>query len=243
MSASPLKQSALWTRARASFARAVGAIGAPAAIAALTLTPKLRRTIAGWLLRLEHVVRRLLLVEATELKRITPSPRGEGAGGGVNLQLLRSRAALACANSSASSITPPPNPLSSRRGGTPRFSFAIARDPRAVPKAHAPRIRALFSDGATPQPQTHHTPTEQGSSAQRLARRFEALRAVLDDPIPHARRLARVLTRAVRRFPEIVHRFALALSRTNAFDRDDHRLSIDAMSCALDAAYAFENSS
>ena len=70
LTAEPLIAEPLWIRARAMFARAVAAIGAPAAIAAITLIGKtLRRDIVAWLCPLEHVVRKLLLAEAAELHR------------------------------------------------------------------------------------------------------------------------------------------------------------------------------
>ncbi len=212
MSAPSLTQTALWSRARASFARAGEAIGAPAAIAASeSLTPTLRRAITGWVCRLEHVVRRLLFVEAAVL---SPSPRG-----GAKLQRLQVRAANAIA--APARVATPPNP-------------------HAVPEANAPRIRALWG-GAHPSapPRAPHAPS-QTPAALRLARRFEALRRVLEDPIPHAQRLARVLARALRRFPDIARRCALAPSRTARYDRADPRLSIDAMAAALGAADAYE---
>ena len=229
MSAPSLTQTALWSRARASFARAVEAIGAPAAIAAIeSLTPTLRRAITGWVCRLEHVVRRLLFVEAAVL---SPSPRG-----GAKLQRLQVRAANAIA--APARVATPPNPHAAFRSA--RFSFALPRDPHAVPEANAPRIRALWG-GAHPSapPRAPHAPS-QTPAALRLARRFEARPRVLEDPIPHAQRLARVLARALRRFPDIARRCALAPSRTASYDRADHRLSIDAMAAALGAADAYE---
>jgi hypothetical protein len=60
----------LWQRTRASFSRAIDAIGTPAMIVAIaTLTRDLRRAIVGRLFRLEHIVRKLLLAEAAELNR------------------------------------------------------------------------------------------------------------------------------------------------------------------------------
>lgn len=71
MTTSSLIAEPLWQRTRASFARAIEAIGAPATIAALTLlTRSLCRVITGRILRLEHLVRKLLLAEATELHRV-----------------------------------------------------------------------------------------------------------------------------------------------------------------------------
>jgi hypothetical protein len=246
MSALPLSQPALWTRARASFARAVDAIGAPAAIAAITLlTHAMRRTIAGYVLRLEHVVRRVLLAEAAQIQRAQASRR-ELAVAAI-LDRRRPRRHSVC------NVAPSVRIEAAGEGARGpvafnavqcRFSFALPRDPRAVPEAHAPRIRALWGNApqATPRRIQRAVVAEEHASL-RLARRLEALRRVLDDPIPHARRLARLLTRAVRRFPEIAHCFAVATSRTNDYDRADDRLSVDAMACAIGAADAFANSS
>ena len=49
-------------------------------------------------------------------------------------------------------------------------------------------------------------------------------------------RLARLLARAVRRFPEVMMRFALAPSHTGWFDPVDPRLGIDVMAPAFAAA-------
>jgi hypothetical protein len=244
MSAS-LSQPALWTRARASFVRAVDAIGAPAAIAAIdALTHTLRRTIAGCVLRLEHVVRKLLLAEAAALKSSpawTASPPARiGAALERRSAALRAACAAGAARSNASKLDP------SRPETWPaRFSFALPRDPLAVPEARAPHVRALWGATPTPPPSPARPKprSEEDTSALRLARRFEALRRVLENPIPHAERLARVLTRVVRRFPEIARRFFAAPARTNDFDREDHRLGLDAMTAAFHAPEAFADSS
>jgi hypothetical protein len=77
----------------------------------------------------------------------------------------------------------------------------------------------------------------------RLARRFEALRRVLEDPRPHAERLARLLARAVRRFPEVVRRCVLAPAKTGDYDPADSRLAVEAVARAFNAPGAFEDSS
>ncbi|WP_395645385.1 hypothetical protein [Terricaulis sp.] len=65
----PLAADPLWARVRAAFARAVAAIGAPAAIAALGLLSRaFRRSIANRIALLEHIVRKLLLAEAGRLE-------------------------------------------------------------------------------------------------------------------------------------------------------------------------------
>jgi hypothetical protein len=64
----PATQAALWKRARAMFARATNEIGEPSAIAAkAALSSRTRFIIAGWLARLESVVRKLLLALAAGL--------------------------------------------------------------------------------------------------------------------------------------------------------------------------------
>jgi hypothetical protein len=273
----------LWTRVRATFARAAAAIGAPAAIALLTsLRADLRRQIIAWLCPLEHVVRKLLLAEAAELHRAecaratravrieyirsrgtaqhwqTPRPsshreegREEGRTTGRAVESTR-------APSRPLPLPPPPGAGDARslaqlssydlqRPETWRaqFSFALPRDPHLVPNAHAPRIRALWGDPPATRPARERTPrpvTEEDAPF-RLARRFEALRRVLENPRPHAERLARLMARAVRRFPEIVRRYLFAPARTNDYDPADARLGIDAMGCAFTAPEAFPDSS
>jgi hypothetical protein len=115
-----------------------------------------------------------------------------------------------------------------------------------VPNARAPRIRALW--GPTPPAPRPRTPNPRSKltdehAAFRLARRFEALRRVLETPAPHARRLARLMTRAVRRFPEIAIRFATTPARAAGYDPADHRLGIDATGRAIDASAVFRDTS
>jgi hypothetical protein len=251
--AAPATTDPLWTRVRAMFARAVAVIGQPAAIAALTLlSERLRREIVSWLAPLEHIVRKLLLAEAAALKREhamawrqrppvrTASLQARnGAGFKERCEPEGSRS-----NPHASRHLDPAHPET----WSATFSLAPPRDPLAVPNARAPRIRALW--GETPSeasPTSNATPrTRDGgeeNTALRLARRFEALRRVLENPQPHAQRLARLLARAVRRFPEIARRYWSAPARTGDYDKEDPRLSVDAMGAAFDAPYAFEDSS
>ncbi len=76
----------------------------------------------------------------------------------------------------------------------------------------------------------------------RLALRFEAVRRVLQDPAPHAHRLAQLLRRLSRRFPEIVQRYALAPC---APDRDeaDPRLRVDLFTQVLGQKLSFGDTS
>ncbi|WP_395645386.1 hypothetical protein [Terricaulis sp.] len=126
-----------------------------------------------------------------------------------------------------------------------RFALAPPRDPRAVPDANAPRIRALWDTTPTTtqtQPSAQRAPRAE-SDAFRLARRLEALRRVLDDPQPHAVRLAHLLMRLRRRYPEAALRFAMAPARTSAFDCDDRGLGVEAIAIAFTGANAFSDSS
>lgn len=235
LAAAPLSIAPLWARVRAAFARAVAAIGAPAAIVALGLLPHaLRRTIANRIALLEHIVRKLLLAEAGRLEAHPSSFRTRASAirnpGASGRRLAVARAAK----------------LDLARSETwpARFALAPPRDPRAVPEANAPRIRALW--GATPNTQTQPSPPRaprDESSAFRLARRLEALRRVLDDPRPHAARLARVLMRLRRRYPEAALRFAMATARTSTFGGDDPGLGVEAMATGFTGASAFSDSS
>jgi hypothetical protein len=247
----------LWQRARAALARAFAALGGSAAIALINaLTPALRRRIVAWLCPLENVVRKLLLAEAGEITRNEREQRERGpraisiALRGIALHgtprkgsaaLLRRTASKAegAAGAARSSLD-----LSNPETWPARFSLAPPRDPRAVPEASAPRIRSLWGPLPLPPPPP---PPRRAASAEsaafRLARRFEALRRVLEDPLPHARRLARLLQRLERRFPEVIARYALAPARVGDFDAADPRLSTDAYGAGFNGARALADTS
>jgi hypothetical protein len=263
----------LWRRARAMFARAVAAMGRAADIAVLAHLPRdLRRRIVAWLAPLEHIVRKLLLAEAAALRsapswtaslqartcaaiavrgaagaarsNLQPPAPGRSAGPLARNSVQNRSAALraACAAGAARSNLDPSKPES----WPARFSLSLPRDPITVPDSRAPRIRALWGDAAPmlPHPSSRGPCTrEECDSALALARRFEALRRVLENPLPHAQRLARALMRAMRRFPEIVTRYLHAPARTGDFDSADPRLSIDAIAIAFGAPLSFSDSS
>ena len=123
-----------------------------------------------------------------------------------------------------------------------RFALALPRDPRTVPDACAPHIRALWgqSTAAAPPCDARGRPYARSTPLQ-LARRFEALRRVLIDPTSHARRLAVLLRRLVRRFPEAPRRFVLSSARSNHFDREDPRLGVDCAAASLDGLPSFNS--
>jgi hypothetical protein len=264
----PLIAEPLWIRARAMFARAVAAIGAPAAIAAITLIGKtLRRDIVAWLCPLEHVVRKLLLAEAAELHRaelarIARAPRIERIPlRGMAQHFLdrrrprRHAPVLAGEDAGGPRSARSKIDLSHPETWRAQFSFALPRNPHFVPNSRAPRVLDPWGEYPPPKKSDTHAPNAAPEFATtsktrvchsfsedspfRLARRFEALRRVLDDPLPHARRLARVLAREVRRFRQVVQRYVMAPCRSNDYDRDDPRLGIDAMGAAFDAPQAF----
>jgi hypothetical protein len=246
--AEPLPTEPLWTRARAMFARAVAAIGAAAAIAAIgALSKSLRRDIVAWLCPLEHVVRKLVLAEAAELHRAGAERARRrlkiehiplrGMALHVGKWSARPPAAQSTKVAAVSVNAPPEASRSNVDKADPEtwrapFSFALPRDPR-LPNARAPRIRALW--GPTPPPPPPRTPRiiRPEDAPFRLARRFEALRRVLEDPRPHAERLARLLAREIPRSRQLVLRYVFAPCRSNAFDPHDPRLGIDAMGAAF----------
>lgn len=198
---SHIELSPLWTRARAMFARATAAFGAPDALAAgVLLSRHWRREVGAWLALIEHVVRKLLFAEAARLSD------DETTGS------LQARSAAPAAKG---------GPRRPRAIARVAFALALPRDPRAVPEAHAPRVRSFD----TPPPAECAPAAPQRRAPDlRIARRLEALRRALEHPLAQARRLKRLLARAVRRFPEIMVRFALSAPR--AFSRDVHDPSL-----------------
>jgi hypothetical protein len=215
--------------------RAVEAIGEPASLAVRSgLSRATKHGIAGWLARLESIVRKLLFALATALLSETrPSPQAQVRASPPRANNARSRAQASRAID-----------LSAPQTWSTRFALAPPHDPRAVPESRAPRIRALF--GPTPpappppaEPRARHI-TE---PALRFAFRLEALKRVLADPLPYARRVARIFSRLLRRYPEAAHRYAVAPARPHASDEGDPRLIIDVLSLAMAAAHLFPNTS
>ncbi len=202
------------------FARAVAAFGTPAALAALgVLSRAFRREIGGWLAPLEHIVRKLLFAEAARLELAPVSTAG--------LQIARRTDARAGA--------PAKNNCNDPETWRVKFTLALPSDPRVVPEARAPRIRTFDAPPPAPAPIRRGDAQRSPTTGRQLARRFEALRRVLDDPMPHARRLKRLLARAIRRFPEIAARFLVTAPRTSSRDEHDPRLSVEASGAAFDA--------
>lgn len=112
------------------------------------------------------------------------------------------------------------------------FSLRLPREPRASCRRQSRPTRNFWD-----------APAQAHPSAINIARRIEALRDVLNDPAPYARRLARTLIKVHVRRPRVVMRCALAAPRRHVADPEDPRMSFDVVSIALAAAARFENSS
>lgn len=197
----------------------------------------LRQRIVRWIAPLEHVVRKLLFAEAAQLRGQVMGAREAKAP--LRMNIFAARDNDVKDERALDLATPAAWPA--------LFSLAPPRDPLLVPNERAPRIRALwFEPPPIARPHAHAPkpkPVKDCDQAFQLARRLEALRRVLDKPMPHVRRLARLLTRLRRRFPEVIGSYAAAPSRTCTFDPDDPRLGIECQAKALAVAAAFSNSS
>lgn len=255
--ANPAFHAELWKRAQTMCARAIAAIGEPAALSVRGNLPRqARHEIAGWLALLESIVRKLLFAAAAAIimdegRRANrdKAPRVET----IRIAGLHTRVAppalSGVSGAKAEAVRVKPQPSLRIANSDPetwpaRFAFAPPRDPHLVPESRAPRIRALW--GPTPPPPPPPAPRAERrvtEPAMRFALRLEALKRVLADPIPHARRLARVFQRLIRRYPQAVHRYAIAPARPYAADEGDPRLIIDVMAIAMTAAHVFANTS
>jgi hypothetical protein len=223
----------LWERLRALFARVVAAIGAPAIIAALTLAPRMGTEIVRQLALVEILARKLLLADAVAL---VPAPAQRGprlvvtplrASGLYTLNQTRRRTDM---RARANAIDPA-NPET----WSARFALALPRDPRVVQERRAPRIRTFWGDAPAPPPAPETAPRPRQAEAFRIARRAEALRRVLNDPAPYARRLSLARGLGVARSREIITRYALRAPRRFVGDERDPRLTIDIFSVAVRA--------
>lgn len=244
----------LWQRLRSMMTRASVLVGALPALAALaSLTRDRRREIACCITRLEAIARKLIFVAAAELHRaerdgakhtrgplleiVTPAPPSWSAG---LRPALSAEAKSQCASGGARANSFDPTQPETWRV---RFSLAPPRDEAAVPESRAPRIRALWAPTPALPPPASSQPRDIAPAPLRLALRFEALRRVIADPAPYARRLARLLPRLCRRFSSAAERYAVAIGRPYAGDEGDPRLMLEAIALALAAAVLFVNSS
>lgn len=228
--AAPPPTTALWDRLRATFARVIAVIGAPAAIALLSLaTSSTRLSILRQLFMLESLVRKLLFAELATALLSAATERGP------RLTHIPIRPGLVIVTPARKHTTPKSNAPDLTRPETWSASFALAipRDSRLVRDRSAPRIRALWGASARPIEPEPRAPQRQRSTPFRIARRFEALRRVLNDPSPHIRRLAIAQSRALKRSPNVVSQYALIAPRRYGYDPVDVRLPIDITCAAL----------
>mgnify|MGYP001177782819 CR=1 FL=1 len=246
MHASPLSPpdtTQLWERLRALFARVIAAIGAPAILAALTLAPGMRTEIVRQLALVEVLARKLLLADAAAS---LPAP----AHRGPRLVITPLRASgLYTLTPTRRRVRPPARARvidqSNPDTWPARFALALPRDPRVVQERRAPRIRALWGETRSlpPPPAPQPAPPQRQTEAFRIARRAEALRRLLNNPAPHARRLARARGLGVARSREIITRYALRAPRRFVGDSHDPRLTIDIFSVAISAQAALADTS
>jgi len=238
--ADPVTIASLWQRLRAMMTRVSDVVGALPALAVLaSLTRRRQREIAACITRLEAIARKLIFVAAAELHSAERNAAQPAQYSRLEI--------VAPVLAGWSARLPPRTNLQIFDATQPetwrvRFKLAPPRDEAAVPESRAPRIRALW--GATPAaPQRQASrPRALTPAPLRLALRFEALRRVIADPAPYARRLARVLPRLCRRFPSAAALYAVAIGRPYQGDEGDPRLIIEAIAVALCVAPQFFNS-
>jgi hypothetical protein len=189
----------LWSIARMWFADAVDAFGPPAAIARLGRFG--RRAFARRLKALETLAMKLLLVEAAKLPGAAPSRARAPAAPAA-------RAEPAVPATSADPDCPevwrvrfqlriPTETDAAKHGDAPNTGPRI-RDlgpARTVADIMAERARVALHARMSALRAARLVPDEarERAKSETLARRFEALRRALIDPIPRARRLKRKL--------------------------------------------------
>ena len=234
----------LWQRLRSMLTRVSVIVGALPALAILSgLTRRRQREIASSIALLEAIVRKLLLIAAAELRKVERANAKSSRLPHLEIVTLASPK-LGVSPRPTPTRNPPPFDPSQPETWRVRFKLAPPRDPLACPESRAPRIRALWGDAPSPEPRrnTAHA-AKPRPAAMRLALRFEALRRVLENPLPHARRLARIFHRFGCRYPEAAGRYAVASARPHASDPGDPRLIIECMMLAIAAAEIFANTS
>lgn len=246
----------IWTRVRSMFVRVSDIVGAIPALARLTLLhPSRQREIASAIALVETIVRKLIFIEAAEMQRnqpdqasrpprlepVTPSPKSWSAG----LRLASSAKAPAKPACAAGATRPSPPAFDPTQPHTWRVRFKLCspRDPLACSESRGPRIRALWGPSPPPPLPAPKAKRRITPAPLRLAQRFEALRRAIADPLPLARKLARILPRLCRRYPQAAERYATATAHPHRTDEGDPRLIIDAIVLALVAAPSFVNSS
>ncbi len=230
---------ALWPRVRAALDRLTAMVGAPAVIAALSFTSlRARRALVRELTRVELYVRKLLIAEAALFEPATHR--------GPNLVEIPLRGVYAPTNQTKrhpASAARPAADLERPEAWRVSFRLALPRDRRGVPHQIAPRVRALWGVAPPPSAPRQAPPRHLSPSAVRIARRVEALRRVLNDPAPHARRLARAHRTISARNPTALASYAFTTPRRHCVDHHDLRLDVDIYAASWIAHANFANTS
>lgn len=203
----------LWETARWFMRWLVALCGNPCALVAVRhLSRRERRNVRFWLRPVEAMVRRLLIAEAAQIAQtLKPAPERTGRKGRRPVPGL-SRGAPA---------RPDPEDSTSWQvrfsvGGHSRAGASTARNrfhPRVASlgsdadvlalarlalSAEQHRYRRHLAEALSTERQEHlSVPLRPAENPWPLARRIEALIRVLENPIPHARRLARRLARRI----------------------------------------------
>jgi len=206
----PASAAPLWRRAELMLTRVLALAGGPAAIAATRwLSRAMRRAIACRLGMIEYIVRKLLLAETLRLD----------LQGSVSLQ---------------NGATPP-----AANGARPHREAARAHSDPTLPHTWSVRF-ALRPPSERPserssmrQPLHTARAPRKPDPAWRLARRLEALCRVFEDPLPHARRLARLLVRSARAGADMAFPYLWDCAGADRRDPEDPHLSIDASGFAF----------
>jgi hypothetical protein len=196
----------LWKIARVWLADAIAAFGAPAEIATL-LARGAQNALRRRLKALEALAMKLLLAEAARIRRVTHTQSTPSA---MSCATIGSACVSPRASGNRRCEVDPADPE------TWRVRFALRIPPETAPQsreASGPRIRdigprrlvtqvladmaarariarmAALRTARALKPQSERA----RAKALKLARRFEALRRMLENPVPHVRRLAHML--------------------------------------------------
>jgi hypothetical protein len=223
----PLPENAvpdLWETARYFFRCLLSICGNPCALAGGgRLSRKVRRDILHWLRPVEAIVRRLLVAEAARIAQAAAQKAQDAPGTGIAQKTPARRKPPQLRAPFCRVDFPDPEDST---GWSVRFSFFEPKTGTSTPRASRfePRIRIPGPDplanvlssvaraegfarhqarmreilGLTSLPKRPE-PIRGAGDPWRLAKRIEALARVLENPQPHARRLARLLNRHAAR--------------------------------------------
>lgn len=226
----------LWRTARAWFTEALDVFGGPHTIR-LTFAASARRTIARQLQALETLAMKLLLIEAAALPPLAArTQRAARTKQGRAIRATDPARPETWRVSFRLQIPPEPTDKTAPRFrslGPSRFIRAVVLDPKALAKKLAllSNLRAKRDDE-----------TRAHASAEKLARRCEALRRVFANPAPSARRLKRKLLALKQRSFAAATRIANLRPPPRQLDPTLHERTEYAAQHATPAFAAFDSS-